>query len=87
MDEVIDVDVIYSSKSMIALQWEDLEKDLFESFRVVSSQDENGECDFYARPLGEEPLAFQVLTPVNDILEERDKWGPPKRCMNNIFIT
>ena len=31
-DEVIDVDVIYSSKTMIALQWED----------------ENGECDFYA---------------------------------------
>ncbi|CAK9011145.1 Uncharacterized protein SCF082_LOCUS10972, partial [Durusdinium trenchii] len=49
---VVDVDVIYSSKTMIALQWED----------------ENGECDFY------------VLTRVNSILEERDKFVGTSRA-------
>ncbi|CAJ1429322.1 unnamed protein product, partial [Effrenium voratum] len=51
---VVDVDVIYSSKNMIALQWEDA----------------NGECDFY------------VLTPVNSILEERDKYVGTSRARN-----
>ncbi|CAL1149278.1 unnamed protein product [Cladocopium goreaui] len=51
---VIDVDVIYSSKTMIALQWEDA----------------NGECDFY------------VLTRVNSIIEERDKFVGTSKARN-----
>ena len=49
-------------------------------------QDANGECDFYVRNLNTSIFAsesqqlsvanVEVLTPVNSILEERDKWRP-----------